>query len=99
MSVIFKSKYIKISYDSFRIILLETILTKNEFIYKNYQLFNLIINLGSTPEEMEKNLTNIKELKDTLITTLNNHECEFLEQAIINIFEYIILIYFNSIQV
>ena len=48
---------------------------------------------------MEKNLTNIKELKDTLITTLNNHECEFLEQAIINIFEYIILIYFNSIQV
>ena len=97
MSIIFKSEYIKISYDSFKNILLETILSKNEFIYKNYQLFNLIINLESTPEEMEKNLTNIKELKDPLITTLSKHKDEFLEQAIINIFEYIILKYFNSI--
>ena len=60
ISIIFKNEYIKIIDDSFRNDLLKKILTKDDFIYNNRQIFSLIINIDTNPEEMKMIFTRLR---------------------------------------
>ena len=98
MSRIFKNEYIKIIDDSFRNDLLKKILTKDDFIYNNMQIFSLIINIDISPKEMDEYINTIQEDNSNLITILNECKNEFFEQTIINLYEYKIILFFNSIK-
>ena len=98
MSIIFKNEFIKVTSDSFRNIILNNILKNNVFIYNNNQIIKFIINIGDSPNEMEKYLGKIQESNSILLKSINdNDKNEFLEQIIINIFENKILSFFNNI--
>ena len=95
MSTIFKNEYLKIYYKSFRNKLIEIILSKDEFIIKNNQIIKFIIDIGKNPDEMSNNLNELEN--DQLMEIFNKCQKESLEEAIINIFEYKILLYFEGI--
>ena len=98
ISIIFKNEYDKVTFDRFRDKILNIILKNNDFIYKNNQIFKLIIRIGDTPDEMENYLDNTQDSNSILIKTINNYgKNEYLEQLIINIFENKILSFFNNI--
>ena len=98
ISIILKNEYDKITFDSFRNLILKIILNNNDFICNSNQIFKLIINIDDKPEEMEKYLDEIQKSNSILIKTINEYgKNEFLEQIIINIFENKILSFFNNI--
>ena len=98
ISIIFKNEYDKVTFDRFRDKILNIILKNNDFIYKNNQIFKLIIRIGDTPDEMENYLDNTQDSNSILIKTINSYgKNEYLEQLIINIFENKILSFFNNI--
>jgi len=98
MSTVFKNEFIKITNKEFRIKLLEIIMSKNEFIYTNNQLFKFIISIDISPENMIENLDIILNKENYLYTFINkNCDKEFLEHVIMDIFEYKILDFFDSI--
>ena len=98
MSIIFKNEYIKVTNEAFRIKLIEVIMSKNEFIYTNYKLFKFIISIDISPENMLQNLDTILQNQNFLYKFINkNCDKEFLEQVIMDIFEYKILDFFDSI--
>ena len=98
MSTIFKNEFIKVTNESFRTKLLEIIMNKNEFIYKNNQLFKFIISIDISPENMLENLDKILQNQNSLYKFIDqNCNKEFLEHVIMNIFEYKILNFFERI--
>ena len=97
MIVIFKNEHIKITKEKFREKLLEIIITKDEFIYKNIQLFKFIISIDITPDGMLNNKRNILEKNSTLFKAINNSGKLVLEETIINLYEIKIIKYFNNI--
>ena len=97
MSIIFKNEFIKITKDNFRKELLEIIMKKDEFIYNNYQIFKYILYVDNNPAGIINNKKIILEKQSMLFKVINNCEKPFLEETIINIFEYKILNYFNMI--
>ena len=98
MSSIFKNEYIKVTNEAFRLKLLEIIMSKNEFIYTNNKVFKFIISIDNSPENMLENLDIILNKPDFLYKFINkNCNKEFLEYVIMDIFEYKIVDFFDSI--
>ena len=98
MPIIFKNEYIKCTSYSFRNKIFQIILNKNEFIYKNNEIFRFVIRLNyDSPNDMKEYLTNLKGDIPILLKTLNDCKNEYLEQTIINIYEHNILSYFDYI--
>ena len=98
MSTVFKNEFIKVTNESFRIKLLEIVMSKNEFIYTNNQLFKFIISIDISPENILENLDRILLNQNSLYKFIDqNCNKEFLEHVIMNIFEYKILSFFESI--
>ncbi len=98
MSTNFKNEFIKITKDNFRKQLIEIILEKDDFIYNNYQIFKYIINFDISPGGIINIKKNILEKQNPLLKIINNCEKPYLEETILNIFEYKILNYFNMIK-
>ena len=79
--------------------IIEIILKKDEFIYNNTQIFKYNLNfVDESPEGMKNNKNNILQKKNLLVKMINNCEKPYLEETIINIFEYKILNYFKMIS-
>ena len=97
MSIIFKNEFIKITKENFRKELLEIIMQKDEFIFNNYQIFKYILYIDNTPEGIINNKNNILEKQSLLFKVINDCKKPYLEETILNIFEYKILNYFNMI--
>ena len=101
MSIIFQNEYRKISIKEFRIKLFELVISKNEFIYNCYPLLKLMlkkINISTQPKNIKNNLEDLKNNNDPLMVALNSQNSEFLDQAILQIFEHSILEYFGNIE-
>jgi len=98
MSTVFKNEFIKEVNEPFRLKLLEIIMSKNEFILTNRQLLKFIISIDISPENMLENKDRILQNQNPLYKFINNNcNKEFLEQVVLNIFEYKILNYFDNI--
>ena len=97
MALIFKNEYQKITKISCQIKLWNLILEDKNIIYYSYQLIKQQISIGSKPEEMENNLKNLSKTDKfkELICKINN---EYLDEIIINYYEYEINKFFGRIS-
>ena len=98
MSTFFKNEFIKVTNESFRMKLLEIIMSNNEFIYTSDQLLKFIISIDISPENMFENKNKILQNQNSLYKLINkNCNNEFLEHVVMNILEYQILKFFDNI--
>ena len=89
LSSVFLNDYIKITYDSFRELLVQKILENNDFIKNSSQIFKIILEnpIDSNPASMIDNFDYIKEEKSELFKKINNAKNLFLDEVIMNIIE------------
>ena len=99
LNSLFLNEYEKYSFNEFRLLLLEKILEKNNFIKNSSQIIKSILDLiKSEPQDMLNNLEKLKNNKSVILKILNNNKNIFLEETIINIIEGKINIYFDLIK-
>jgi hypothetical protein len=98
MSIIIKNECHKTSLNEYMANLLNIMMSKNEFVYNSYSIIKLIFKFSNKPEDMKKNLKNLQNDKDELLKALNNSKMIFLDETIINFFEYKIISFFKSIS-
>ena len=99
LSSIFLNEFIKISYESFRELLIQKILENNDFIKKSSQIFKFILEnvIDAFPTNMSSNFECIKEENTELFKKINNDNNPFLDEVIMNIIEGKVIIYFEYI--
>ena len=99
LSYIFLNEYLKITFNEFRELLLQTILKNNEFISNNSQIIKIILEnaIVSNPSEMVGNIEYLKNEKSEMIKILNNQNNIILDEVIMNILEGKISVYFEWI--
>ena len=99
LSNVFLNEYIKITFDDFRELLLQKILSNNDFIKNSSQVITIILEnvIDYTPQDMEDNLNRINGEKSPMFRKINNTKNDFLDQVIMNIFEGKISIFFDLI--
>ena len=104
ISIIIQDEYLKISNKYFRKKLIEKMTSDNKLAYNCYPLLKRIIkgiNISIQPKTFEGNLKMLLEKKDALINVLNeksSKDLEFLEQAILQTFEHLLLKFFDNIE-
>ena len=100
ISFVFLNEYMKISFDSFRELLLQKILDNNDFIKNSSQIIKIILEnaIRSNSEEFEYNLKYLRDVESVILKKINNTQNFFLDEVIMNIFEGIISVYFESIK-
>ena len=98
MSIIIKNECHKTSLNEYMANLLNIMMSKNEFVYNSYSIIKLIFKFSNKPEDMKKNLKNLQNDKDELLKALNNSKMIFLDETIINFFEYKIISFFKRIS-
>ena len=80
MSIIFKNEFIKVHNEYFRKQLLDIILSNNDFILNNAQLFRIIIPYDSSPEGMSTKIDFILNNNNPCFKILDKCKNEFYEQ-------------------
>ena len=96
ISSIFYDEYLKISNYNFRNELLDKISSKNEYIYHCYPLLKQIIKSKINSKDIDGNLKIITGKTEKILLTLSKKKSEFLDLAILQIFEQIFLEFFES---
>jgi len=97
IALILKNEYRKITKELQKLNLLEFILKDINVIYYSSQLIKSIISIHSKPEEMENNLKNLKK-GDKYKNTICESNNEYLDEIIINYYEYEINKFFGRIS-
>ena len=99
MNKIFLNEYLKIPFKETRLKLLKLIITNEEYIYESSNLIKLILGdfISTEPNEFENNLEKLQNENNELIKILNNCENPFLEEILLNYFEFQINLYFKKI--
>ena len=97
---IFMNEYIKITYPSFRELLVDIILENNELIKNSSGIIKLIIEstIDISTEEMINNLDSIANENISIFKKINNSNNIFLDEVIMNILEAKIRIYFELLK-
>ena len=101
MSTIFYDEYMKINHNDFREVLLKNIISKDDFIYNCFPLLKKIIkNIGLSiePKKIDDNFSLIEGENNRMIRYLNKIKSNTLDQIILQIFEHILLEYFENIS-
>ena len=97
MSIIFKNEYLKTENEAFTTKLLEIIISKDEFIFNCSHIFKKIFSFSVAPEDMKNYLDNLKTSTSSKLKVLNESKGEYLDETIINLYEYKILLFFENI--
>ncbi len=100
LSYVFLNEYKQISFNEFRELLLNIILSNNDFIINSSQLFKIILEttVNSDINKMINNFDLIKDNSDALLKLLNNTKNIFLDEVLMNLFEAKVSHYFESIS-
>ena len=99
ISTVLKNEFMKHFYnDEFKNKIIEIIITNKdyEYIASNYQLLRIILEFDITPSKIEESFEKIKDDKNLLQIIDNNCQNEFLEQYILNIYDYQFMLYFTK---
>ena len=97
LSSVFLNEYIKITYNSFRELLIQKILENNDFIKNSSQIFKIILEnlIDSKPVSMIDNFVYIKEEKSEIFKKINNAKNPFLDEVIMKYMIYLMKISLN----
>ena len=96
MGLILKNEYKKSLNEKFRLRIFEIILNDKNILYHSSKLIKSASFIGNTPEEMKNNLNNLKK-NSQIIELFNKCKEEYLDELIINSFEYEIVTFFENI--
>ena len=99
ISTVFKNEFMKNFYnDEFKNKIIEIIITNKdyEYIANNYQLLRIILEFDITPSKIKERFEMIREDKNLLQIIDKNILNEFLEQYILNIYDYQFMLYFTK---
>ena len=99
ISTVFKNEFMKHFYnEEFKNKIIEIIITNkdNEYIASNYPLLSMILEFDITPSKIKESFVKIKEDKNLLQIIDKNCQNEFLEQYILNIYDYLFMLYFSK---
>ena len=97
ISIVFKNEFAKNNNNiDFKNKITAIITSKNEYILSNSQLLKIILEFDTSPDKIGNNLDTI--LKDQNILQIINNNCnnEFLEQNILNIYDFLFMKYFTK---
>ena len=98
MNIIFENEFSKIPNQEVNLNMLKIMISNNDYIYESSNLIKLILGdfVSILPDDFEENLEKLKK-HDELMNILNNCDNLFLEEILLNYFEFQINLYFKNI--
>ena len=97
ISIVFKNEFVKNnSDDEFKKKIIQIIISKNEYILNCNQLLKIILDFEIRPIMIKDNWKTILDDQNILQIINNNCNNEFLEQIILNIYDFLFMLYFTK---